>query len=151
LSSTGNLKQERVHFLHLPIVDGGITSDVATLALVRDCCARARAGEKLYIHCWGGHGRTGTLVSLILAELYNLSADQALRACQRFHDSRLRHDRAYSPATLGQHAQVHLSLHLIPPIFAPPLKLRVSIRSHAVGAVSSLLSAVYTQAECAGD
>jgi hypothetical protein len=27
--------------------------------LAEDCCERVLRGEKLYIHCWGGHGRTG--------------------------------------------------------------------------------------------
>jgi hypothetical protein len=29
-------------------------------------------GEKMYIHCWGGHGRTGTLVATMLGRLYGL-------------------------------------------------------------------------------
>ena len=40
------------------------------------------AGERLYIHCWGGHGRTGTLVATMLARLYSLSCSSALRYTQ---------------------------------------------------------------------
>ena len=53
----------KLNFLHLPIIDGSITTDSAISKLADDCCGRVLAGEKLYIHCWGGHGRTGTLVS----------------------------------------------------------------------------------------
>ncbi len=40
------------------------------------------AGERLYIHCWGGHGRTGTLVATMLGRLYSLSCSNALRYTQ---------------------------------------------------------------------
>ena len=55
--------QSKLNFLHLAIIDGSITTDSAISRLADDCCDRVRAGEKMYIHCWGGHGRTGTLVS----------------------------------------------------------------------------------------
>ena len=57
------IAQTKLNFLHLAIIDGSITTDSAISKLAEDCCDRVRAGEKLYIHCWGGHGRTGTLVS----------------------------------------------------------------------------------------
>lgn len=58
------IKVAKLNFLHLPIIDGSITTDSAISKLADDCCSRVLAGEKLYIHCWGGHGRTGTLVGL---------------------------------------------------------------------------------------
>ena len=58
------ITQSKLNFLHLAIIDGSITTDGAISRLADDCCDRVRAGEKLYIHCWGGHGRTGTLVKL---------------------------------------------------------------------------------------
>ena len=67
---------------------------------------RILAGERLYIHCWGGHGRTGTLVALLLALLYAISADDALRYTQAFHDSRRFPQGVRSPQTAVQRAQV---------------------------------------------
>lgn len=61
------IAQSKLNFLHLAIIDGSITTDSAISRLADDCCDRVRSGEKLYIHCWGGHGRTGTLVSELLA------------------------------------------------------------------------------------
>ncbi len=60
------IAQSKLNFLHLAIIDGSITTDSAISRLAEDCCDRVRSGEKLYIHCWGGHGRTGTLVSNLL-------------------------------------------------------------------------------------
>ena len=61
------IAQSKMNFLHLAIIDGSITTDSAISRLADDCCDRVRSGEKLYIHCWGGHGRTGTLVSKLVA------------------------------------------------------------------------------------
>lgn len=40
-------------------------------------------GEKLYIHCWGGRGRAGTVGACLLGQAWGLSADEALERVQR--------------------------------------------------------------------
>ena len=42
--------------------------------------------QVLYVHCWGGHGRTGSVVCLLLHRLYGLDAASALFRCQFVHD-----------------------------------------------------------------
>ena len=42
----------------------------------------------MYIHCRGGHGRTGTICALLLARAYGLSASEALTRYQWYHDTR---------------------------------------------------------------
>mmetsp|Transcript_39935 Transcript_39935/g.88741 ORF Transcript_39935/g.88741 Transcript_39935/m.88741 type:complete len:394 (+) Transcript_39935:213-1394(+) len=105
---TGNPKitQQKIDFLHLPIIDGNVTTDSALNRLAEDCMERILKGEKLYIHCWGGHGRTGTLVAVILGRLYNLPYTTALRYTQAFHDSRIYPQGVRSPQTPVQRAQV---------------------------------------------
>jgi hypothetical protein len=49
---------------------------------------RLRQGEKLYIHCRGGHGRSGLVVSCILMAYYGLSASDALRLTWQYHQAR---------------------------------------------------------------
>ena len=74
--------------------------------LADDCMERVLRGERLYIHCWGGHGRTGTLVATMLGRLYNLPYTTAIRYCQAFHDSRMYPQGVRSPQTPVQRAQV---------------------------------------------
>jgi hypothetical protein len=114
---TGNPKitQQKIDFLHLPIIDGNVTTDSAMNRLVEDCIERVLKGEKLYIHCWGGHGRTGTLVAIMLGRLYNLPYTTALRYTQAFHDSRIYPQGVRSPQTPVQRAQVGFSLLKLPP------------------------------------
>lgn len=42
--------QDKLDFLHLPIIDGNVTSDAALSRLADDCCARLLRGERLYVH-----------------------------------------------------------------------------------------------------
>lgn len=54
----------------------------------------------------GGHGRTGTLVAVMLGRLYDLPASGALRLTQAYHDSRVYPQGVRSPQTTVQRAQV---------------------------------------------
>ncbi len=42
----------------------------------------------IYLHCLGGHGRTGTIIAILLGKMYDLSADQALRLTSVYHITR---------------------------------------------------------------
>ena len=45
--------------------------------------------ECLYVHCWGGHGRTGTAVGVALGILFpSLSPQECLNRVQFYHDLR---------------------------------------------------------------
>jgi hypothetical protein len=46
--------QDKLDFLHLPIIDGSVTSDEALSRLADDCCTRILRGERLYIHWCAG-------------------------------------------------------------------------------------------------
>ena len=37
------------------------------------------AGEGVYMHCWGGRGRSGLVGACLLAKLYGLSAEEVLQ------------------------------------------------------------------------
>ena len=45
-----NPPQDKLDFLHLPILDGNVTSDAAMSRLADDCCARILRGERMYVH-----------------------------------------------------------------------------------------------------
>ena len=65
-----------------------------------------RTGSRLYVHCWGGHGRTGTVVCILLHLIYHLPAFEALRRCQFVHDLRRVPIDVGSTQTPKQRAQV---------------------------------------------
>lgn len=55
----------------------------------------------------GGHGRTGTIVSLVLAKLYELDSFTAMQWCQVFHDAREITNARSSPESSEQRGQIH--------------------------------------------
>lgn len=51
-----------------PIPDGGVPTEKELRAIHRRIGDLLRAGERVYVHCWGGHGRTGTVIGTWLVE-----------------------------------------------------------------------------------
>ena len=77
-------------FNHVKIPDMGVTDDAIVLENCDRIVAQIRAGEKVYVHCSGGHGRTGTFVAIILNKIYpHLTLDQILNYIQYGHDQRV--------------------------------------------------------------
>ncbi|KAK9727629.1 hypothetical protein K7432_001713 [Basidiobolus ranarum] len=96
-----------IQFVHFPIRDGSILHDVLLNSLISVLEQRVfKNNELLYVHCWGGHGRTGTLVACMLAKYYGLHADLALELTQRLHDTRQDKVISKSPETRVQVSQV---------------------------------------------
>ena len=61
--------------------------------------------EIVYVHCWGGHGRTGIVIALLLSVLYDLDSEEALRLTELYHSKRIE-ARLHSPQTSSQMEQV---------------------------------------------
>jgi len=56
--------------------------------LVKDINDRIKKGECVYIHCWGGRGRAGTVGAATLSAMYGLSAVESLERIQKAFDTR---------------------------------------------------------------
>ncbi|MFO1202535.1 MAG: protein phosphatase [Tabrizicola sp.] len=85
----GDLAETGVDWLHLPIADYGAPSG-ETLAAWPAASARARgvlaSGGRVWVHCMGGCGRSGTAVLRLMVELGEepraaLERLRAVRAC----------------------------------------------------------------------
>lgn len=105
-SSTESQEDNAVSFVHCPIVDCDCTSDKIIVDLATTLLRRLDVGENLYVHCWGGHGRAGTICSIILGLLYGLSGQEAMEYIQTLHDTRRYHLNTPSPQTMKQRQQV---------------------------------------------
>ena len=78
------------NFLHIPLPDRSVAESLDALDdIVCSLRTRIEAGEKLYLHCWGGRGRTGLIAACLLGALYgDLDAEQALERVQCYYDLR---------------------------------------------------------------
>lgn len=65
-----------------------LTAGSRVQGLVGDVDAWLSAGEGVYLHCWGGRGRAGTMAACVLISLYGLSSQQALKHIQAAYDTR---------------------------------------------------------------
>lgn len=58
------------------------------LALVEQLKGFITGGEVVYMHCWGGRGRAGTIASCFLASCYNLTSEETADRVQLAFDTR---------------------------------------------------------------
>ncbi|MEZ4725856.1 MAG: protein-tyrosine phosphatase family protein [Caldilineaceae bacterium] len=76
---------------------------VQTLDLIDEALA---AGHVVYVHCWGGVGRTGTVIGCYLVR-HGLSGEAALADIARLWQAMEKRDRhPHSPETAAQMAMV---------------------------------------------
>ena len=95
-----------VTFHHFPIEDLSTISDAETLIAAKEVVNLLEQGKTVYLHCWGGHGRTGIIVCLVLHLMFNLSAKEALEYCDLVHRMRRIQVDVRSPQTEKQRQQV---------------------------------------------
>ena len=81
-------------YIHYPIKDRRIPSDWKGFAEfiinVSDIIKRldVEKGEKLFLSCKGGHGRSGVVVACLLCYIYNISPSDAIAKTTRYHGMR---------------------------------------------------------------
>jgi protein-tyrosine phosphatase len=84
-----------IEFVHFPIPDNSVTSHDDVDKFTDELVDRYNKNENILVHCWGGHGRTGTISAVFMCKLYCLDATTALARTRMTHDCR---DEARSSA-----------------------------------------------------
>jgi len=64
-------------YARFPIRDRGLPSTKLMKAILDNLDASVEAGRKVYLHCWGGVGRTGTAVGCYLVR-HGMTGEQAV-------------------------------------------------------------------------
>lgn len=79
-------------YVKYTIKDHKIPEDWKTFAVfimnTSETIKKLRENEKIYVHCKGGHGRSGIVVACILCYYHNISPQEALRMTTKFHSQR---------------------------------------------------------------
>jgi ribA/ribD-fused uncharacterized protein len=77
------------HVIKYPIQDHQIPRDIKSFTLfIIKLSKLIKHNIPIYIHCKGGHGRSGVVVACILGYLYDISATSALKQTTLFHNER---------------------------------------------------------------
>lgn len=75
-----------IEFLHCPIPDGHIAESSLVGAAIATIVDRLLSNHVVYVHCWGGHGRTGTVLCALLVKVYGLNVERARRYFTKTHE-----------------------------------------------------------------
>ena len=68
-----------ISFIRIPILDYSVTN-VTTMKIILDVIdSSLKLGSPVYLHCWGGHGRTATVLGCWLKRSYNYSTEKILK------------------------------------------------------------------------
>lgn len=86
----------RVETIHLPIRDFGLPTRDEMLIILNHVDGALEKGHNVYLHCWGGIGRTGTTVGCYLVR-HGMTGDEALAQLAQWWQNDPR--RAYYPRT----------------------------------------------------
>jgi len=102
-----NMDRSSVEFLNLEIPDTYVTSDEALMTFInKELIPRVTNDScKMLIHCWGGHGRTGTVTACLISHLYKIGSEESLERVAKTHKCRER-ARGRAPTTQPQFKQV---------------------------------------------
>jgi protein tyrosine/serine phosphatase len=77
LTEKAEAHKQQVETINLPIRDFGLPTRAEMVIILDTIDAALAKGRNVYLHCWGGIGRTGTTVGCYLVR-HGLTGEQAL-------------------------------------------------------------------------
>merc|ERR1712130_1057887 len=77
-----------INFIHFPIPDFGVVEDKDMLALTNQLADLLRNGRSLYVHCFGGHGRTGTVLVHLISAILGKDMQASMEVLKTAHKAR---------------------------------------------------------------
>lgn len=105
-------KDKVIHYLPYPIKSGRAPSMKFARELVNKLIELYKGGNIIYIHCFGGHGRAGTIAALFIGKLLNIDGVDAIRWVERKRETRDDISRNFIP-TPETKTQVNLIIKLL--------------------------------------
>lgn len=105
-----HVDMRKLQLVHFPVEDFGVQSNDRVDVFTDQLKQMVQTGSRIMLHCYGGHGRTGTIAAILLAKLYNMSAVEALAYVEACHDCRQDCRNQHAPQAECQFEQV---LHIV--------------------------------------
>jgi ribA/ribD-fused uncharacterized protein len=105
--------------IRYPIKDQKIpTNQLEFCKLIYRLCDIVKSGGKMYLHCKGGHGRSGVVVAAVLGVYHDVGAEEALAMTYKFHQNRkVMRDRWRMIGSPQTYAQKEFIRQLFYPIY----------------------------------
>lgn len=105
LQSYESLIRGKMRYIRFPVVDQSIPQSIdAVRELIESIMQihRESSSNKVYIHCWGGVGRTGTIVGCLLASMHGTDYEMTIRELRRLWSDCPKSATRVSPENLEQ-------------------------------------------------
>ena len=97
--------EQSVTHNRMPIRDLGVTTSNAMSVILDRMNTLLEYGEVIYVHCWGGIGRTGTVIGCYMVQEMGMTGTEALISIEELRNGI--HDRSRrSPETYEQREMV---------------------------------------------
>ena len=97
-----------IEYYNYPITDGKTISDEKMLEIGKKVVKFVEKGKKVYIHCLGGHGRTGVLAGIVLHLLNpDMTYKEVVQELNIKHKTRKYKPNMNTPQQSGQFNQLH--------------------------------------------
>ena len=93
LDQLAHERSQHVEFRRFPIVDLSVPTVSGMIEILDFLDEALNRGEITYVHCWGGRGRTGTVVACHLRRRHGLSGAAALSLLQDL----TKHNQQFAP------------------------------------------------------
>lgn len=100
------LLPDHINLVSFHIPDRCIANDDDVTEFIHDLLLLLQDGKKLYIFCFGGHGRTGLISALLISHYLKISADDALKLTRDAHSLRPHNSHKKTPGNRSQVEQV---------------------------------------------
>lgn len=103
LQELAKAKDSKVVVQRFAIKDVDVPDSVPLEAVLSALAATVSAGRKAAVHCWGGVGRTGTVLGCYLVRTLHISGEEALaRIAHEWEGVEKRNRKPNSPETAAQ-------------------------------------------------
>jgi len=105
MKSIANSMDLEVTFERIPIRDGWVPSHADMVAILDSINSHIEKGKPVYVHCWGGRGRTGTVVGCYLVRHGLCAAHEAVGQIRELRSQTKDYDEP-SPESRRQYEMV---------------------------------------------
>lgn len=102
LLDEARLYEVEVEYQRFPIGDFGLPTPQLMKSILDKIDATLQAGRKIYLHCWGGIGRTGTTVGCYLVRRGRTGEEALRQLSEWWHTVPKSHLHPRSPETYEQ-------------------------------------------------
>jgi protein-tyrosine phosphatase len=93
-------------FYSIPTPDRGVTDDKPLFDMVYHVYQAVKDGKTAYVHCQGGHGRSGVFSCCFLQLYYKINSEESIKKHKELHKTRGDNSHKPSPQGKRQYAQI---------------------------------------------